>query len=98
MSATFFYTPKLLAFQGADAIALWLDETVFRLHWPGGQTNFGHRFLRKLNGQAGQILSAVLLKICSCNAWLKGSLQNSSRFFFTSGTPGPGQSVPNKVL
>src|SRR5580704_5951503 len=48
--------------------------------------------------QAGQILSAVLLRICCCSLSFNGSARNSSRFFLTSGTPGPGQSVPNRVL
>src|SRR5882724_1596662 len=48
--------------------------------------------------QAGQMLKAVLLRICSCISFVSGRARNSSRFFLISGTPGPGQSVPNKVL
>ena len=31
-------------------------------------------------------------------AWVSGSARNCARFFSISGTPGPGQSVPNNVL
>src|ERR1700734_1813570 len=49
-------------------------------------------------GHDGQIPRAVLIRICCCNSALSGSVWNSSKFFLISGTPGPGQSVPNKVL
>src|SRR5581483_9325880 len=47
---------------------------------------------------AGQMLNAVFPNICSCISLLRGRAQKSSRFCFMSFTPGPGQSVPNRVL
>ena len=47
---------------------------------------------------SGQIEAAVLLKIWLRVSSVIGRALNSSRFRLTSGTPGPGQSVPNRVL
>src|SRR4029077_7697137 len=46
----------------------------------------------------GQIANAVRDRICCCVPFGKGNERKSSRFFLMSGTPGPGQSVPNNVL
>src|SRR6202451_2725090 len=51
-----------------------------------------------IESYAGQMLSAVLLKICCFTSSFKGNARKSSRLFLISGTPGPGQSVPNSVL
>src|SRR5581483_11634706 len=48
--------------------------------------------------QSGQIRNAVSDRIFRWVASLNRRARKSSRFFFTSGTPGPGQSVPNRVL
>src|SRR5262249_31381727 len=48
--------------------------------------------------EAGQMMSAVLLRICCFAAGESGRALKSSRFCLMSGTPGPGQSVPNSVL
>src|ERR1700693_3122542 len=53
---------------------------------------------RQRQGYAGQMLNAVLPRICCWVCSERGSARNSSRFFLTSGTPGPGQSVPKRVL
>jgi hypothetical protein len=47
---------------------------------------------------SGHILSAVLDRICRLVSSDSGRARKSSRFFLISGTPGPGQSVPNRVL
>src|SRR5713226_1521433 len=47
---------------------------------------------------SGQMLNAVLDRICRLVSSDRGSARKSSKFFLISGTPGPGQSVPNSVL
>src|ERR1700688_145103 len=56
------------------------------------------RWSRQGHDYAGQMLNAVLPRICCWVCSDRGSARNSSRFFLTSGTPGPGQSVPKRVL
>src|SRR3954466_12440428 len=72
------------------------DATVFYTGNPKEIPSYASKGIRRY--YAGQILSAVFDRICSST--LLGSLspRKSSRFCLMSGTPGPGQSVPNRVL
>jgi hypothetical protein len=76
------------------------------LHSPGLRSNYRPTttFARGASTQIefqplpGQIPNDVFSRICFLVPSLSGNALNSSRFFLMSGTPGPGQSVPNSVL